>query len=114
MTSLPRRASAGMLRYLPRGNARITRSARAAASVAVVAIAPGVRTSVLRAIFAGSPDPATSTGYPAASASRASTVPTFPAPRIPITRSSATSTGSARQDVADHRHHLAAVELDGP
>lgn len=36
-------------------------SARAAASVAVTATAPGVSTSTVRAILAGSPDPATST-----------------------------------------------------
>ena len=39
----------------------MTTSARAAASAAVTATAPGVRTSTVRAILAGSPEPAMST-----------------------------------------------------
>ena len=59
-------------------------SAPAAASGAEVTTAPGASTSTVSAIFAGSPEPATSTRYPAATASRARTVPTLPAPRIPM------------------------------
>ncbi|HUN35119.1 MAG TPA: hypothetical protein VMU95_24215 [Trebonia sp.] len=61
MTSLPRSCAAGIASYLPSGRARMTRSAWAAAA-AVVATAPGARTSVVSAIRDGSPDPAISTG----------------------------------------------------
>src|SRR5580704_16800314 len=86
MTSFPRSAPAGMLRYLPSGRARITVSASSAASLAVVAIAPGARISTVRRIASGAPEPAIGTRYPAATASLASTVPTLPAPRMPIVR----------------------------
>jgi hypothetical protein len=49
-------------------------------SAAVVATAPGVTISTISAIFDTSPEPAISTRYPAATARRASTVPTLPAP----------------------------------
>src|SRR4051812_22290402 len=84
ITSLPASPSTGTERYLPSGSARITTSASATASAAVVAVAPGLSTSTIRAMRDTGPEPAISTRYPAATASRARTVPTLPAPRIAI------------------------------
>ena len=86
MTSLPSRASAGIEAYLPSGRARITMSACSAASRAVTARAPGARICTISSIFPGSPEPAIRTSWPAATARRARTVPTFPAPRMPMVR----------------------------
>ena len=61
----------------------MTKSALASASAAVTAFAPGANTSTVKAIFSTDPEPAINTSYPAFKANCASTIPTFPAPKIP-------------------------------
>src|SRR5476649_1459264 len=113
-TSFPRSSSTGRVRYFPRGSASTTTSAPAAAAAAVTATAPGASTSTVSAIFAGSPEPATSTRYPAATARRASIVPTLPAPRIPSVSGALRIDGLPLQQLDDARAHLGAKKFDGP
>src|SRR5690554_3280397 len=81
ITSAPRSSPAGSIRYSPRGSARTTASDSVMTVVVDAAVAPIA--FIAGATMAGSPDRATSTRNPADTASRASTVPSRPGPRMP-------------------------------
>src|SRR6266550_3459580 len=81
ITSLPATRAGSKASNLWRGIARTTMSASATASAAHRGSAPGTSTSVIRAIFSGSPEAAIATWKPASTATRAITGPEWPAPR---------------------------------
>lgn len=83
-TSIPRISSAGSVWQRLSGSARITASDTAMTSETVAAVAPIA--AIVRVTGAGSPDRATTTRYPASTASVASTRPSRPAPMMPRVR----------------------------
>src|SRR3982074_1998277 len=84
ITSLPATKTGSKAANLWRGIASTTTSASRTASAAHRGSAPGTSTSVIRAMFSGSPEVAIATGKPASTATRAITGPEWPAPSTAI------------------------------
>src|SRR5690349_17204193 len=108
-TTLPPKSSHGTVPALPNGTATMMTSASATSSAGASTRAPGATTETSRSSAVCRGEPVMRTSYPDATRSRASAVPTFPAPKMPMTGRSVTSTPPFSPTRGSMRRHSPAT-----